>query len=190
MEVFKGIPFIVDRQKLKDSLQLRDTTRINNMLDYLIRNAEKIANAKGIYKKLTIDHRDASAIVIEGIPFHSKVLAESTKGKKDVFPYIITCGTEIEDWSESIDGLMEKYIVDGIKSMILFDSTQYIANHILKIYQLESLDYHIPGFLDDWSIYEQKELFALLGEDVQATGVYLTESSLMRPTKSVSGIYY
>jgi predicted transcriptional regulator len=47
-----------------------------------------------------------------------------------------------------------------------------------------------PGSLTDWPLREQRALFSLLG-DVQATvGVELTNSLLMVPTKSVSGIFF
>jgi len=47
-----------------------------------------------------------------------------------------------------------------------------------------------PGSLPNWPIEQQKPLFELFG-DVQATiGVKLTDSLLMLPAKSVSGIYF
>ena len=47
-----------------------------------------------------------------------------------------------------------------------------------------------PGSLEDWPIQEQLPLFALLGEAPAAIGVRLTESLLMLPGKSVSGIFF
>jgi hypothetical protein len=44
-----------------------------------------------------------------------------------------------------------------------------------------------PGSLADWPLTEQIPLFRLIGDVRQATGVYLTESLLMMPRKSVSG---
>ena len=40
----------------------------------------------------------------------------------------------------------------------------------------------------DWPIEEQQPLFRLLGDTERAVGVRLTDSMLMVPTKSVSGI--
>ncbi|MGE5222062.1 MAG: vitamin B12 dependent-methionine synthase activation domain-containing protein, partial [Omnitrophica WOR_2 bacterium] len=47
-----------------------------------------------------------------------------------------------------------------------------------------------PGSLEDWPLSEQNSLFALLGDVTETTGVRLTDSMLMQPTKSVSGIYF
>ena len=47
-----------------------------------------------------------------------------------------------------------------------------------------------PGSLESWPISQQVPLFELLGEAVAASGVQLTDSMLMIPTKSVSGIIF
>ena len=47
-----------------------------------------------------------------------------------------------------------------------------------------------PGSLPDWPITEQAKLFSLLGDVKALIGVTLTESMLMLPTKSVSGVYF
>jgi hypothetical protein len=46
------------------------------------------------------------------------------------------------------------------------------------------------GDADVWPIEQQKELFALLGDVGGLTGVTLTDSMLMIPTMSVSGIVF
>ena len=47
-----------------------------------------------------------------------------------------------------------------------------------------------PGEVSDWPTEEQARLFALLGDTRQLIGVELTDSLLMVPTKSVSGILF
>jgi len=47
-----------------------------------------------------------------------------------------------------------------------------------------------PGSLQSWPIQAQRDLFAYLGEGVSLTGVELTDSMLMLPTKSNSGIFF
>jgi hypothetical protein len=47
-----------------------------------------------------------------------------------------------------------------------------------------------PGSLDDWPLSEQITLFQLLGNPLEAIGVDLTESMLMIPNQSVSGIRF
>ena len=47
-----------------------------------------------------------------------------------------------------------------------------------------------PGRLVNWPLSEQAALFTLLGDPHEAIGVHLTDSYLMVPTKSVSGVRF
>jgi hypothetical protein len=47
-----------------------------------------------------------------------------------------------------------------------------------------------PGSLPDWPLQEQRQLFALLGDTRAAIGVELTDSCLMLPIKSLSGLRF
>jgi hypothetical protein len=47
-----------------------------------------------------------------------------------------------------------------------------------------------PGSLQDWPLREQRPLFALIGAVDTRIGVRLTDSCLMTPRKSTSGIQF
>jgi hypothetical protein len=55
---------------------------------------------------------------------------------------------------------------------------------------LKKLGLMDPGSLEDWPIAEQAPLFALLGDTEGRLGVRLTDSLLMVPRKSISGILF
>ena len=62
--------------------------------------------------------------------------------------------------------------------------------HMDQRYRLGNASTMSPGRLADWPMAEQRNLFALLGDTEEAIGVRLTDSLLMVPTKSVSGIRF
>ena len=62
--------------------------------------------------------------------------------------------------------------------------------HLKTCYKLGKTSAMSPGRLANWPIREQRPLFSLLGDPETAIGVHLTESFLMIPNKSVSGIRY
>ena len=47
-----------------------------------------------------------------------------------------------------------------------------------------------PGSLEDWPITEQTKLFSIFGDTERLIGVRLTDSMLMVPRKSISGILF
>ncbi|MFZ7120008.1 MAG: vitamin B12 dependent-methionine synthase activation domain-containing protein [Eubacteriaceae bacterium] len=189
-EVFEEISFNINVDQLKETLQLRSNKRTTDMIDKLLKEANNIAKPKAIYIQAPVVSRGEDFIVVDGTSFHSENLRVNTNGLEVVFPYVITCGTEIEQWSENIENIMEKYIADGIKAIILSAGTDFVSNHIKQTFDIKELSYSIPGSFDDWPMNEQTLLFKMIGDVTELIGVRLTESSLMRPTKSVSGIYY
>jgi len=47
-----------------------------------------------------------------------------------------------------------------------------------------------PGSIPDWHVKEQRNLFMILGDPAKDIYVRLTESCMMTPIKSTSGIRY
>jgi hypothetical protein len=80
------------------------------------------------------------------------------------------------------------YVFDVIGSLTVNKAADKIEEDIKKEMNARSLnisDSFSPGYCD-WSVADQKKLFALLPPNF--CGITLTESSLMNPIKSVSGI--
>jgi hypothetical protein len=65
-----------------------------------------------------------------------------------------------------------------------------MEEHLTSLYEPGKLSRMSPGSLADWPIQEQRPLFKILGNTEKMIGVHLTESLLMVPTKSVSGIRF
>ncbi|NTW72709.1 MAG: hypothetical protein HGA49_10790 [Eubacteriaceae bacterium] len=188
--ILTDIPFQITRENIINRLQLRMTNRTELMLSRIMEYAHSISKPKALYFPAVIENRGEKSITIEGKSFHSEILSLNTAGIRQVFPYIITCGQEVEDYYSNTDSIMEKFILDGINSSILECSTNYVAEHIKESYGIQEIHYHIPGCLNDWPIEEQRDLFELMGEVTEKIGVHLSDSFMMRPSKSVSGIYY
>ncbi|MBS1237791.1 MAG: vitamin dependent methionine synthase, partial [Deltaproteobacteria bacterium] len=82
------------------------------------------------------------------------------------------------------------YYLDLIGNAGVIKAREHLRNTLSKRYGLEGLSYLGPGQLKDWPLDEQQPLFSLLGEVERAVGVRLSESLLMIPRKSLSGIYF
>ena len=120
---------------------------------------------------------------------------DKLKDKNRCFPYICTCGRALEDWSKQYAGdLLAEYWADEIKKYFLMRIRMELTTWLKEQYKtsghLASLN---PGSIAAWPISGQAELFAVLGgrEFVQEQiGVIYTDSFLMLPSKSVSGIAF
>ena len=127
---------------------------------------------------------------IKGVRFTSRVLRVNLEEVQRVFLYIATCGTEVESIDIPSDDLMRKFVLDTIKQMALGDAIKHLREHIDREYRPGKMSAMAPGSLEDWPISEQKQLFSIFGDVESLIGVKLTDSFLMLPLKSISGICF
>jgi len=151
---------------------------------------KKIARPKAIYKAAYIEDRGEDWVVIDGIRFASRILSLNLKDVHRVFPYVITCGRELYEWENSFGDPIERYWADAFCEMALREASNYMEKDFENRIRPGKTASMNPGSLPDWPLGEQRPLFKLLGERVKDTGVELSESFLMIPMKSVSGIKF
>jgi hypothetical protein len=124
--------------------------------------------------------------------FVSKVLRANLDEVERVFPYVATCGRELDLIPVDGDDIFGQFCRDIIKEMALHATMAHLVSHLKEAYLLDALASMNPGSGDIhiWPIEQQRELFAFFGDVPEAIGVALTESCLMVPNKSVSGLFY
>ena len=132
---------------------------------------------------------------VNGVDTHSSLVAEKLAGKGRCFPYIVTCGKELEAWSKKYaSDFLLGFWADEIKKKFLLQGFLAFKEHLKECYHISG---HMavlnPGSLESWPISGQAELFAMLGgrEFVEQTvGVTYSDTFLMFPAKSMSGISF
>lgn len=188
--IIDKIPFKVDRNNLFSMLKMADDCDESNEITGLINEAEVLGRPKAIYTEAYIDSKHEDTVVINGIIFNSRVLRVNLDSIHRVFPFVVTCGTELENWANSINDYLKRFIADTIKQMALGIAMNYLSSHIKEYKSPGKLSSMRPGSLEDWPLSEQKKLFSLFEDCRKTIGVELTESFLMVPLKSVSGIFF
>ncbi len=191
IEVLEKVPFEVNPGEIINSLKLRRANdQIKKMVDELVRTAAPIARPIAVYKVSYLDNKGPDAVEIDGVEFTSRVLRINLDQLNRVFPYVATCGRELETIEIPGDDLLKRYCLDAIKMSALRAAISHVSEHIQKKYAVGKLSRMNPGSLEDWPITEQKPLFSLFGNVEKLIGVTLNASHLMEPLKSTSGIYF
>ena len=105
-----------------------------------------------------------------------------------------TCGVEVDEWSKKESDYVVSLWLDMIKEMFLGEASLYFRGYIQKTFQLEKekLSSINPGSgnLENWPISQQAPLFKMIGDVKGEIGVNLTDSYLMVPIKSTSGLLF
>lgn len=132
------------------------------------------------------------ALTVGGIPFELKKIVTGCLHAADrAALFACTIGPVMETWVKEItaDGdIMRRYLIDTVASTLAEEVTDQLHDHIGQCMQQHGLritNRYSPGYCD-WSVAEQQKLFSLLPNNF--CGITLTDSSLMIPIKSVSGI--
>ena len=193
MECLTDIPFDLDAPALMAQAHVRPGTDDAREFEVLVATARDIAKPKAVYKEAYVEARSDESVTIDGITFTSRALRKNLAETERVFAFVATCGQEIDEISSAEPDILRQFWCDAIKASLLDAATTHLKDHLDRRFQLGKTAVMNPGAGDAsvWPIEQQRELFALLGNNVEGRiGVHLTHSFLMMPNKTLSGIRF
>ena len=158
----------------------------------LIDQARAVARPKALYAEAFVEGRGDDTIRIDGITFTGRMLRRKLETVERVFPYVATCGHELDGVALPAGDVLVQFWWDAIKAELLSAARAHLLAHLTDRFRLGPTARMIPGSgdVEVWPIDQQRLLFALLGGVTPLIGVILTESCLMIPNKTVSGLLF
>lgn len=188
----RDIPFSINSDQLSETLHIELGTNISKEFKELVRVVQEIGKPKALYKVSFIDNKDTDSVTIDRVTFTSLALRKNLDSVNRVFPYIATCGTEVDEIVIENNDLEKKVWLYYIKMNLLQASMQYLMDQIKQRYKVPDLSTMNPGSGDAivWPIEQLRDLFSLFNDVENLTGVRLTESLVMVPDMSVTGILF
>jgi hypothetical protein len=134
------------------------------------------------------------AISIDDQVFSGKALSV-LKPVFRVFPYIATCGSEMEDQDLSSLDFLAPYWLDALKIQALGAARSALRTYFRDQYGVKKAQSLNPGSgnVDIWPIEQMAGIFNLLGgadHIARIAQVTLTSSSLMIPNKTIAGLFF
>ena len=188
--VLDELAFKPDCDQMIKKMHLREGRPETNRFREMVVGAQKLAKPKAFYKISKIQSRGPTRIVIDSQGLESRVLRVNTDKLNRVFPFVVTCGTELSEWADGFSDMLEKLLADEIKMAALRSAIAQLEMDVEARFNTGELSQMNPGSLEDWPIYEQKKPFDLLGHGAASVGVELNSSMVMYPDKSESGIFF
>ena len=186
MPVIEPIPVELEMEEVKGTLRTDDLEHARRVIE----DVKPLVSARAAYRISYVDEKMEGAVVIDGIRFRSRVLRKNLEEVGRVFAYVVTIGPELEEKASRSTDLLENYSLNALGNLALRKARIHLQDSVGSMYGLGSLSFMSPGSLADWPIEEQRPLFSILKGEEAGIGVRLTESFLMIPRKSVSGILF
>lgn len=196
MEVLNNIPINLDLEAVLKRMHVRKRSdSIVKNVQEMIEVARPIAKPKAIYEVSYVENKNGDSLEIGGVKFISRILRINLDKVGRVFPYVVTCGKELDEIDIPSSDFIKGYYLDQIKETVVVLARSYLEDHLKGSYALGQVSRMGPGggAGDDWSLTQQEELFSLFGGRAKVEdliGVRLTDRFLMIPIKSVSGIFF
>ncbi|GHT64260.1 hypothetical protein AGMMS50239_21650 [Bacteroidia bacterium] len=119
-----------------------------------------------------------------------KIIFQQLKRSSQIAAFVCTAGVGIEQYSRAMlagNEPLKGFIADILGGVVVeaaIDKIQQELSNDMKPKGLNITNRYSPGYCG-WQTGEQHKLFAILPDTL---GIQLTESALMQPVKSVSGI--
>ena len=193
MKILDRISFEIDLPSLFRRMRLEPDAEYADEIRRLVEAARPVAKPRAIYEVAFVEAREGQdAIRLGGARFVSRAVRSNLETVERVFPYIASCGPELDQLPLAADDFVGQFCRDTIKEMALHAALSHLRAHVQETFAIPKMAGMSPGSGDAhvWPIQQQKELFSIFGDVHALIGVTLTDTFLMLPNKTVSGILY
>ena len=192
MEIIDKIPFALDAASLTERMCLTPGTEDARELEEMIGEATQTAKPKAAFKECFVEQKGKDTVTVDGVTFTSLALRKHLQAAERVFPFVVTCGREMDRVVYAKEDFLKAYWWEEIKSDLLKIASDHLTSVLTLKFGLGKSATMSPGSgdIDIWPIEQQQPLFSLLGDVDDAVGVQLSDSFLMSPIKSLSGIRF
>lgn len=187
-KIFEKYPFSYDMESLDKELHLRGNEAMLNILEAIYKMVEKITRPKAIYFEARITEKTDESVKINGVPFESQLLRGYVNQGDPVFPYIVTVGTELDDYAKTLKDPMELFMIDEVMNLLVNTGKVFVADRVKEATGWQSVQDYVPGNGEEWSTVEQKRLFDLFAGETAKIGVTLGDNYFVLPGRSTIGV--
>lgn len=185
--------FTPDFSRLAERVRLDLSPDCREELADMVKEAGELLRPRGVWRCTYIDKTDSEGFESEGRRFTSALAAKQLSTNHRIFPYLVSCGPEIDLLPLEGRDMLSPFWLDQIKQLALNAALKALREDLnarLSPGRLSSMN---PGSgnREVWQIEDQGPLFDLIGEENRTwCGVELTDSFLMKPNKSLSGFFF
>ena len=130
MEIIDYIPVNISVEQVLRRLHLDKDGKYAGDVQGLIDIVQPLIRPKAVYDVCYIDRKDSDSVEIGGVRFTSRVLRVNLDQAEEVFPYVATCGRELDAINIPTSEMMRFYFMDQIKEMVTRGALNYLHDYL------------------------------------------------------------
>jgi hypothetical protein len=189
-KVIDQIPLRFDVEHILARAGLDGTPSNLTVAQRLAGDAGALGRPRALYRAISLRKDTARTVIVDGVTLTSRVLRVNLDPVDRAFPFVATCGWELDRWVMEKEEPIERRVADVISEAALYLALGALKERLREKYHLATISRMSPGSLEDWPLQEQRLLFQLFDDTERAVGVRLTKDLMMLPRKSLSGILF
>ncbi|MBK8945975.1 MAG: hypothetical protein IPM32_11995 [Ignavibacteriae bacterium] len=184
----------IDKEKIADEIGYANgilPENIDDLLNQIIMESKSRIHIEAGYKIGELKQYSKN-ILFDNTEFNvDKIIFNQFLEANNAAIFVCTIGNEMELWSKknTAEGdLLRGYLIDVTASTIVENVADLLHDFIGKTFiekDWKITNRYSPGYCN-WQVNEQQNLFSLLPKNF--CNIKLSDSSLMNPIKSISGI--
>lgn len=177
----------VDTKEIPEPYDSMINTELSKFQTY-----KNIQGGYKIFQDFEINEKNGTLRIEQTIFNAGKQIVKHLKAADQLALFICTAGEQTSQRSKKLiksGDMLEAYICDVLGSMLVEEAMSIIQQRLnleLKKKGENTSNRYSPGYCK-WDVAEQQKLFEFFPENF--CGVSLSDSSLMSPIKSISGIF-
>lgn len=135
MEVIDNIPVKLELDDVVKKTRIRSMNDdFKDIINELLDMARPVAKPKALFEISRVENRQGDSLEIGGRKFTSHILRVNLDKIDTVFPYVVTCGREVDKIEIPEHQLMKYYFMDQIKEVIVRSALSYLLDHVRNNY--------------------------------------------------------
>ena len=133
MEVLNNIPVKLDFEIVSKKLRLRNKNEdVEKIIQELIETSRSVGKPKAVFEISRVENKRGDSVDIGGVRFTSHVLRVNLDKVERVFPYVVTCGRELDEIKIPPQQVMQYYFLDQIKEIVVRSALNYLNDYLRK----------------------------------------------------------
>lgn len=164
---------------------------IVTMAEEMLKELASLCEPRCGYILVSGESVDKQNVNLEGVNLKTGAIITSALRKAESYAiFTATLGDKFDQWLAECQkrDIVEEFVANTLGSILVEAVVSWLMEQIRLKADAEGLSItnnYSPGYCD-WALDEQRKIFFFFAEDI--TGIRLTDSCLMLPIKSVSGI--